>query len=146
MKTLVSQQFARLFLLSILCAGVNAQETSVATPILANQGTYLVQVFVGLIFVIGLIFSMGWLLKRMGQGTIGGGQHLKVLASLSLGTREKIALIQVGDQQLLLGITPNAINNLQTFEEPVISGESKENNSEFSRKLKTLLSNKPVQP
>lgn len=124
--------------------GVNAQEAVKTTPILANQGTYLVQVFLGLIFVIGLIFSMGWLLKRMGQGALGGGQHLKVLASLSLGTREKIALVQVGKQQLLLGITPSAINTLQTFDEPVINVETAADDSDFSQKLKTLLSNKSV--
>ena len=64
---------------------------------------------------------------------------MKVLATLPLGTRERIVLIDAGGQQLLLGITPTQINTLHVFETPVISNAVEANTSEFSRKLMAIL-------
>ena len=123
-----------------------AEKGADVTAVLPNQTAYIIQVFVGLMFVIGLVFAMAWLLKRVGPGSFSGSQQLKILTTLSLGAREKIAIVQVGKQQLLLGITPNSINTLQVFDEPVIKVEELQSNSEFASKLKSIMAKKPVKP
>lgn len=105
-----------------------------------SQGAYLAQVLVGLLAVLAMIFIMGWVLKKLGQGTIGSNGNLKVVSSLSLGTREKIALIQVADQQLLVGITPNNIRTLKTFDTVVVEAETLTLSENFSEKLAGLMS------
>jgi len=52
--------------------------------------------------------------------------QLKTVAVLPLGMKEKIALIQVGDQQMVVGVTAQQINCLMTLEQPlsVSQGES----------------------
>ena len=125
----------------VLAAPILARaEETASTSSVSNQGAYLAQVTLGLLVVLALIFVMGWLLRRVGQGNFTGSRHLKIVASLALGTRERIALVQVGEQQLLLGITPNSINNLQTFAEPVIRlDEANPNASDFAQRLKALM-------
>ncbi len=55
------------------------------------------------------------LLKRMGGFSSQQGQRIQILASMPLGQREKVVLIEVEKQQLLLGVTANNITLLQTI-------------------------------
>lgn len=85
----------------------------------------MVQVGLGLIAVIALMFLLAWLARRM--RLVPGGSHsgsMKVLAILPLGHKERIALIQVGEQQMLLGVTPEQVNLLHCFDQPVSATES----------------------
>ncbi len=118
-------------------------KTAAAMP---DQGAYLVKVLLGLMFVLGLVFAAAWLLKRVGQGTLVGSQHMKVLATLPLGTRERIALVDVGGQQLLLGITATSINTLHTFSEAVVTAQDKPGSSEFASKIREVMSKGVVKP
>ena len=145
MRSLCTRSLAMSLLavsLLVMSSLTYAEESASASNV-SNQGAYLAQVLLGLMAVLALILLMGWLLRRVGQGSLVGSQNLKIIASLSLGTREKIALVQVGEQQLLLGITPNAINHLQTFAEPVIDPLSPTPaSSDFARRLKSFMHNK----
>jgi flagellar protein FliO/FliZ len=130
----------------------NTTEASVKNQIIANQiavnkssqvvspTTNLTQVFLGLIFVLGLVFALAWVLKKVGRGSFISGQHIKLLASMPLGTRERIALIEVGGKQLLLGVTSNNINTLHAFDEPVVDAVVNKELSEFGKKIKDIIS------
>ena len=86
----------------------------------ASSNTDALSVSLGLIFILIIIFSLAWFMKRMGYSNLSGQGQLKIVASLNLGTKEKIALIQVGRQQLLVGITATQINTLHVLDEPVV--------------------------
>ncbi|SFC17410.1 flagellar protein FliO/FliZ [Marinospirillum celere] len=80
----------------------------------------MLQVTLGLLVVIGLMLFLAWLAKRM--RLVPGGSHhnaLKVLAVLPLSNRERLLLVQVGEQQLLLGVTANQINCLHELDKPL---------------------------
>lgn len=104
-----------------------------------GSGGHLLNVTLGLLLIIGLIFGLSWFVKRFSQGTFAGNTHLKIIATMPLGTRERIALIDAGGQQLLLGITPTQINTLHVFDVPVITPAGDVNNSDFGRKLMAIL-------
>lgn len=98
-------------------------------------------VSIGLIFILLLIFSLAWFLRKMGYSSLSGQGQLKILAALNLGQKEKIALIQVGSQQLLVGITATQINTLYVLDEPLdaIPAQSETGSSNFSKKLTEVL-------
>ncbi|WP_298171572.1 flagellar biosynthetic protein FliO [Acidithiobacillus sp.] len=77
----------------------------------------ILQLFSALILVLLLFFGVIWLLKHLqpglASGQLGG---MRVVSSLPLGTRERLLLVQVGEQQLLLGVTPAGITLLHTLE------------------------------
>jgi flagellar protein FliO/FliZ len=55
-------------------------------------------------------------LKRMGMANAKKrGGFYKVLATTSLGPREKIVLAEIGDTWLVLGITAHSINTLHSM-------------------------------
>ncbi|MCP3851026.1 MAG: flagellar biosynthetic protein FliO [Gammaproteobacteria bacterium] len=76
-------------------------------------------VSLGLIFILIIIFSLAWFMKKMGYSQLSGQGQLQIVASLNLGTKEKIALVQVGEKQLLVGMTATQINTLYVLDEPL---------------------------
>ncbi len=104
-----------------------------------GSGAHLLNVTLGLFLIIGLIFGISWFVRRFGQGTFTANTHMKIIATMPLGTRERLVLIDAGGQQLLLGITPTQINTLHVFESPIVATPGEANNSEFARKLMAIL-------
>ncbi len=104
-----------------------------------GSGGHLLNVTLGLLLIIGLIFGLSWFVKRFSQGTFSGNSHLKIIATMPLGTRERIVLIDAGGQQLLLGITPTHINTLHAFDAPIATDSMEANTSDFGRKLMAIL-------
>jgi len=99
--------------------------------------------FLGLTAVVVLIFVLAWLTRKMKLvQNFASGYQIKNLASLSLTSREKICLIEVGDKQMLVGVAPGNINSLHVFENKIeIDGDSDidASNNPFSKHLKRAL-------
>ena len=92
----------------------------------------------GLLAVLALIFGCAWIVRRMGGMTGGTTRAIKVVSVMPMGTRERIALIEVGGTQILVGVTPSTIRTLHVFDEPVVSaGEPV--SGDFARKLQGMI-------
>lgn len=67
--------------------------------------------------VLALLGALLYVLKRMQSGNLlGMGQRrIRVIDSMSLAPRQKIVLVRVKDQDILLGITVQQINTLASF-------------------------------
>ncbi|MEN0038865.1 MAG: flagellar biosynthetic protein FliO [Cellvibrio sp.] len=124
----------------------DAQQNAAKAPPKVGSGGHLVNVALGLIAIIALIYALSQFVKRFGGGAFSGNSQLKILSSMPLGTRERIVLIDAGGQQLLLGITPTNINTLHVFAEPIVIDNKPEAQSDFSRKLMTILQQKQSGP
>lgn len=79
----------------------------------------LLRLIVGLVVVIGAIVVLGWMLRRVGGVSQQLGGQLKVLAGVSVGQRERVVLLQVGKQQLLIGVAPGRVQTLHVLDEPL---------------------------
>ena len=81
-------------------------------------------VMLNLVLVLLLVVVCGWLYAR-GSGRLrGDGGALTVIASQAVGNRERLAIVQVGDTQLLLGITAQSINHLHTLDAAIDPAET----------------------
>jgi flagellar protein FliO/FliZ len=86
------------------------------TPLASASTPSILPSVFALLFVIALLLGLTWFLKRIGVGATGkNGSFLKTLAVSNLGTREKIALVEIGETWLVLGITPSSIRTLHTL-------------------------------
>ena len=60
------------------------------------------------------------LLRRVQQaGPAGKGQVIELIGSRALGPRDRLMLVQVGNEQILLGLSPGTITALHVLKEPV---------------------------
>jgi len=81
----------------------------------------LAQVTLSLLLVLAVVFAAAWMMRRLrGFGRF-GANTIQIIADAPLGTKERAVLIQVGQQQLLLGVAPGRINTLHVLTEPVSS-------------------------
>ena len=88
-----------------------------------------------LILVIAAIVVVGWLYARL-QGTSGGtSKVISILASQSLGSKEKIVLVEVGNKQIVVGMTAANLQTLHVFDEPVVTTSEQVTNSAFAERL-----------
>jgi flagellar protein FliO/FliZ len=71
-----------------------------------------------LLMVLGLIIICALLLKRFNL-TQQDVSQLKVVTSLSLGAKERVVVVQAGEQQLLLGVTAQQITLIEHLSEPL---------------------------
>lgn len=73
----------------------------------ADLGGSLLQLGLGFIAVMAVLFGCLWLLKRLNAPMGRAGGLMKVITTLPLGTRERAVLIEVGGQWLLIGMGPS---------------------------------------
>jgi flagellar protein FliO/FliZ len=116
--------------------------------------TQLAITFAGLFAVIGMIFVVAWVVRRLSGGQFGqNAAAIKILATQPLGTKERLCLIDVGGQQVLVGITAQSMQTLMVLDKPVdkallkpsASWSSAESvNSLFGAKLQSMLKGSEV--
>jgi flagellar protein FliO/FliZ len=112
-----------------------AEETtviSVADPVIATKapevGKHVMantdagSMILSLLMVLALIFISALVLKKF-NFTRQQSEQLKVVASLSLGVKERLVVAQIGEQQLVLGITPQQITLIKSLEEPIVPSQ-----------------------
>lgn len=92
----------------------------------------------GLLAVIAIIYGCAWIIRRMNGMTGMNNSAIRVVSVMALGARERIALIEVGGQQILLGITPTAIRTLHIFEEPVVDAGNAPT-GDFAKRLQSMI-------
>ena len=107
-----------------------------------GMGGQLLQLLFGLLLVIGLIFGLAWLMRRVQSGVPGNAQVIELVGSRAIGPRDRLVLVQVGNEQILLGVTPGRITPLHVLKEPVHAPERQPVNSEFAQRLMDLMGNK----
>lgn len=59
--------------------------------------------------VLGLILAIAWLLKRSKLRLMNNPVPMKVIGGLSLGTRERVIVVEIGEQWHVLGVTAQSI-------------------------------------
>jgi flagellar protein FliO/FliZ len=96
-------------------AAARAQPSGADPMAMAN----LVQLTLGMLAVLLLLGGLAWLLRRSGRFTSGVHGALQILGGVSMGARERIVLLQVGKQQLLVGVAPGRIQTLHVLAEPI---------------------------
>ena len=81
----------------------------------ASSAGSLLQTIFALVFVLALLIGLAWFMKRYGPKTLGGNSKMRVVSSLNLGGRERIVLVEVADQWIVVGASPGRINALATL-------------------------------
>lgn len=103
------------------------------------DGADILSLGASMLIVVGLVVALGWLYTRMRFNGAGGGDVINIVATRSLGPKERIVLVDVGDQQLLIGVTTMQIKTLHTFDEPAVKVDVLTENAGFANKLRSAL-------
>ena len=99
---------------SMVLARVAHAADSIAPPPSALGAGSMLQFGLGLAIVLGLIVAAGWFMKRFSIGPSASGL-IKVVAGASVGQRERVVLVEIGDTWVVLGVAPGRVNALHTL-------------------------------
>ncbi|EIC22146.1 flagellar biosynthetic protein FliO [Thiorhodovibrio frisius] len=91
-----------------------------------GAGGYLAQLIGGLTFVVIAILVFAWFMRRFsGTSSAGIPRAIEILAVRSVGTRERLMLVKVGEEQVLIGVSPAGMRTLHRLETPLQPPPSK---------------------
>lgn len=68
-----------------------------------------------LVLVVGMIAAIAWLLRRLGMARAAGGSTIRVVSGVTLSNRERILVVEIADQWIVVGVTAGSINTLATM-------------------------------
>ncbi|MDR0380296.1 MAG: flagellar biosynthetic protein FliO [Candidatus Accumulibacter sp.] len=105
----------RLALSGLTPALAMAQNAAVPeTP--AIPGSTILQMLLGLAFIIALLLLGVYLLRRMNGGrAFGNNGVIRIVGGLMLSPRERIVLLEIGETWVVVGIVPGQIRTLHTL-------------------------------
>jgi flagellar protein FliO/FliZ len=81
----------------------------------ASAAGSLLQVFIGLVAVLLLIAATAWIAKRFGVVRPGSSNLVQIVSSASVGARERVVVVEVGESWLVVGVAPGSVNALMTM-------------------------------
>ncbi|MEO8444757.1 MAG: flagellar biosynthetic protein FliO [Gammaproteobacteria bacterium] len=94
-----------------------------------------IRMVLGLVVVLALLAATAWLSRRFRVGSGMRGGMIEVVSGMSLGTRERVVLLRVGGDQVLVGLSPTGMRTLHVLTQ----GQANDHPSEFSN----LMDRKP---
>jgi flagellar protein FliO/FliZ len=83
----------------------------------------LLQVVFGLAVVLAAILGCAWLFRRFSNGMVGIPRHMRVVSAVMVGQRERVVIVELGDEWLVLGVTQHAVNLLSSRPRPELADE-----------------------
>jgi flagellar protein FliO/FliZ len=131
-------------LLSLSGSGTWASEAAQARvpgdSILTTES--LVQMLLALLAVIGIIIVLALLIRRFSLLPGTASSMIKVLGGLPLSGKDRLLLIQVGDEQILISASPGRIDKVHDLRRPLDPEQyramSKTENRSFASLLNSL--------
>ena len=100
---------------------------------------YFLKLGLALLLVLGVFFAFAWLMRcinHMPSGEAG----LQIVGGLNVGSKEKIMVVQMGEEQVLIGVTQQSINKLHVLKEALPKvGESPTTKHAFANMLNNVL-------
>ena len=77
------------------------------------------QTALSLLLVLGAIFALAWLLRRVQGFRPAAAGVLRVQGGVQVGPKERVLWIRAGDTDLLVGVAAGRVQTLHVFEQPL---------------------------
>jgi len=113
-----------------------------ASKALPTPQVSVLHVFLVLLFTVGIIMLCAYLIRRLTGINFTHDNTIKICTGLTIGTRERILLLQAGETQLLVGVTANGMQTLHVFDEPIYQEGDKPSPSFMQQLTKAMSAQK----
>lgn len=82
------------------------------------MGPSILQTVIALAAVLALILGCAWLMRRVQRPGGAGGALIQVRGQIMVGPRERVVLIEVGDQWIVTGVAQGNVRSLAVMPRP----------------------------
>ena len=119
MKNLVNAPLAFNVMLSFLMFGflMVYGNAWAADAVNASPSTGIFKMMCGLAIVLAVMAIIAWAIKRV-LPNIGNNQQsvARVISSVSVGSRERVVVVQVADRWIVVGVAPGQVNGIANLD------------------------------
>ncbi len=105
--TFLNKVLSKVLFLSLYC--INEAWAEEAKPIVVDTSNSL-RVILALAIVLATIVLLAWTLNKATKGKLGGSGILKIVGGVSVGTRERVVVLEIQDRYLVVGVSPGRIS------------------------------------
>ncbi len=103
--------------LCLLLLGLLAYGSSHAADAVAMSPTMsLLKMLMGLLVVLAIMALVAWLIKRWVPGVAQQQAVARIVGGVSLGTREKLVVVEVANRWIVLGVAPGSVTGIANLE------------------------------
>lgn len=81
----------------------------------ASVAVDLFKVLGGLLLVLAMMAGSAWLLKRFGLNKATAGSTIKIVGGVSVGNRERVLVLEIADQWIVVGVAPGRVSSIATL-------------------------------
>lgn len=102
-------------------SGLNSQAATLGTG-------SLLQMLLALGLVVVLIVGLSIAVRRFNMFTAGSSNHIRIVGGLALSNKDRLLLVQVGEEQLLISASPGRVEKVHQMQTPIdieTAGEGK---------------------
>jgi len=99
------------FVVSASASSLWAAEAVTPTP---TSG--ILKMLFGLVVVLGVMALVTWALKRMMPGIGGQQSAVRIVGGVSVGSRERIVVLEVAGRWLVVGVAPGRVNAIANLD------------------------------
>ncbi len=106
-------------ILSLLLLPTSALAANTASAVKPLSLGNVFSMLFGLAIVLGVLFGGAWLVKRLQnvRGQLPDQQLIKVLSVQQLGLKDRVMLLQVGEERVLVGSSNNGLRTLHSWKQ-----------------------------
>lgn len=108
----MKQLIVKLFFWQLMLVAVNAQAAEAAT---SASGSFF-KMLVGLAIVLLVLAGISWLMKKYMPGVNHQQSVIRVVGGTSLGTRERVVVLEVADRWIVVGVGGGQMTALANLE------------------------------
>lgn len=76
----------------------------------------VVKMILGLLVVLAVMALVTWVLKRMMPGAGSQQSSIRIVGGVSVGTRERVVVLEVAGRWLVVGVAPGQVNAIANLE------------------------------
>ncbi|MDJ0751503.1 MAG: flagellar biosynthetic protein FliO [Woeseiaceae bacterium] len=140
MGSRVLQLIAPLIALALAPTQAHSAEAPASLPATPGiGGGDILSLGLSLFFVVAVIVALGWFYSRSRFVSGGGADLITIVATRPLGPKERLMVVEVADQQLLIGMTATGVSTLHVLEKPIELAAGRPATGNFASRLKSAL-------
>lgn len=107
-----------------MVVGSNAQAAAASAQVTPLSVGSVFSVIFGLFVVLALLFGTAWLVRRLQRLQTAAPGILQPIAQQQLGLKERVMLLRIDQENILIACTGNGIRTLHTWQGPLPQGLS----------------------
>lgn len=111
-----------------------------STTVTTSPTMGLLQVVLSLLAILALIIGAAWLAKRFFTVNTHAGTVIKLVGGINVGGRERVLLLEIGEQWVVIGVAPGHISTLTTMPRQAVAASTRQEQPKaFSAWLKQIM-------